>query len=338
MKDYYKTLGIEKDASEEDIKKSYRKLAMQWHPDKNPDKREEAEERFKEIAEAYAVLGDKTKRSQYDMGGTFSFEDLFRGKNPFGDFFRGDFSGNPFDVFGDVFGEIFGNIFSDFKSSKGPTVTVEMTLEEIVSGADKEIVYTQKEKCYDCYGRGIERTYQTCTDCNGTGHVDKKSFFSIKKEVCSHCYGSGEKPGQTCKKCKGLGDITKEMHKMFGIPAGVREDVVYPTTQGFNIKIKMTPHPKFQREGDDVYSTETLNYTDMLLNDQIEVETLYGKKSIKVPKGKKSAKWIKLTGEGVPHLMQKGKGNHYVSFKINIPEKITKEQKELLKELKEAGL
>ncbi len=348
--DYYELLGVDKGADEGELKKAYRKLAMQYHPDRNPDNKE-AEAKFKEINEAYEVLSDPEKRRLYDQFG-------HAGVNQNMGAGGGGFSG--FDGFGgfeDIINEMFGGGFGFSSSSsrrngprKGADTRVDITLtfEEAAFGVKKTIEYLRTEECDVCHGAGNEPGTEThtCSACNGKGEIrySQRSLFgeSISVKVCPTCKGKGETFDTPCHQCKGHGKIKKRISKEVDIPAGVfhganmqirgegdlgqnggpRGDVI--------VVLRVTPHKQFTRDGNDIYFDLTISYAQAVLGAEVMVPTLDGKAKFVIPEGTPSGKQFKLKGKGVPVLNGYGRGDQYVKVSVEIPRGLNKKQKELL--------
>ncbi|MBF4694910.1 molecular chaperone DnaJ [Fusibacter ferrireducens] len=347
--DYYELLGVERGADENELKKAYRKLAMKYHPDRNPDNAE-AEAKFKEVNEAYEVLSDPEKRRLYDQFG-------HAGVNQNGGA-GGGFSG--FDGFGgfeDIINEMFGG-FGGFSSSssrrngprKGADIRADITLtfEEAAFGVKKKIEFLRTEECDVCNGAGNEpgTSSHTCTACNGKGEVrySQRSLFgeSISVKPCTACKGKGEIFDKPCHQCKGHGKIKKRNSKEVDIPAGVfhganmqlrgegdlgqnggpRGDVI--------VVIRVTPHKHFTRDGNDIYYDLNITYAQAVLGAEVMVPTLDGKAKFVIPEGTPSGKQFKLKGKGVPVLNGYGRGDQYVRVIVEIPKGLNKKQKELL--------
>ncbi len=363
MKDYYKILGVSPDASPEEIKRAYRKLAHKYHPDKGGD-----EKKFKEINEAYQVLSDKEKRAQYDMmrkGGFRTFEgvpfsegfDFWRGRDIFGEDFK-----FGFEDLEEMIEEIFGYPFKrkrkkDIRKGEDILVDIEIPLEDTLKDQKKEIIIDTFIKCHRCNGRGTEpgTSLKECFSCRGTGEVQqiKKTIFGTftRYITCPECGGEGYFPETPCSVCKGEGRIKGRKKIEIVIPRGVdSEQILRIKGEGgagkrggksgdLFVKVHILKHPLFERKGDDLYITLPITFSQAVLGDEIEVPTLNGKTILlKVPPSTPSGKIFKISGKGIPHFGRSGKGNLYVKLEIKVPKKLTKAQKELLKKLKEEGL
>lgn len=356
MADYYKTLGVEKSASEEEIKKAYRKLAHKYHPDKEGGD----EEKFKEINEAYQVLSDKSKRSQYDQfgqtfngaGGSGSGFDGFSGFGGFGQGGFGGFSGAS--GWEDVFSDIFGGGRNKYHQEVGRDIQadIEITFEEMVKGVKKEMKLYKNVKCAECDGRGgaSGSKEETCPDCKGSGRI-RKSVRTIlgtisQQAVCDKCKGRGKVYSEKCKKCGGEGIHKQEKSIDINIPAGIDNGQTIsiqgegeagkqgaPSGDLF-VTIHIKKHPKFIRRGDDIISEEDISFSQAVLGDKIEVETIDGRFSMKIPDGTQSGEIFRIRNAGVPHLRGGGRGHHLVKIIVVIPKKISRRQKELIAELK----
>ena len=354
-KDYYEILGVPRNASQEEIKKAYRKLAKKYHPDLNPDKKKEAEEKFKEISEAYAVLSDTEKRKVYDTYGHEGISSKYYGGQE--DWFKWDhFRG--FDDISDIFSQFFGDdsIFSSFfgtgsrrhrKESKGGDIVVNipLSLEEIDSGVKKLIELYRYEVCKKCNGTGGER--EKCPVCHGSGGVKtiRESFFgrTIQVSPCRNCQGEGSVLRSKCSECKGEGKVRVKRKIEIKIPRGVRNGD-YFTLRGEGhydtggrgdviIRIEERSHPVFIREGDDLFTIVPIPIPIAVLGGEIEIPTLRGKKKIKLSSGIKDGRKIKIKGEGITNVNGRNKGDLYVKFEVHIPQKLNKIEKNLFYEL-----
>jgi len=360
-KDYYKILGVSKKASSKEIKKAYYKLAHKHHPDKGGDEKE-----FKEINEAYQVLSDKKKRSQYDRFGRV-FEGM-RGGQPGFDFpwgwGRPDMDFNFESGFGgleEMLEEIFGSGFSgrkrDLKKGKDIRVEMDISLEDTLKGKEKVIILEKVVICPRCQGRGAEpgTKVKECFSCRGTGQVQqiRKTFFGTftKYIICPECGGEGYRPEKPCNVCRGEGRVKgKEDIKVF-IPAGVDTNQIIKIEGKGNagkrggasgdlyVRVLVKKHPVFQRRGDDLYVLLSISFSQAALGDEIEILTIEGKKILlRIPAGTESGKILRISQKGIPHFSSYGRGNLYVEFVIETPKKLTKKQKELLRSLRENGL
>lgn len=348
MKDYYQILGIDRNASEDEIKRAYRRLALKYHPDRNPGDKE-SEERFKEINEAYACLSDPQKRANYDRFGTAE------GGADFG--FGGfeDFASN----FGDFFGDLFGDIFGDFTGRKRVRPTkgqdlrydLKITLEEAVFGTEKKITIPRWETCRVCNGTccrpGTEPA--VCPTCHGTGSTRlQQGFFTISR-TCGRCGGAGRIITDPCKQCKGQGKVrtkrTISLKVPPGVDTGIRLKVAGEGEAGsfggpngdLYVVINVAPHPFFKRKGNDLHCEVPISFVQAALGADIEVPTIDGKASIKIPSGTPSGRVFHLKGKGVPRLGSYGRGDQFVTVFIDVPKKLTPRQKELLREFAESS-
>ena len=356
-RDYYEVLGVSKNASKEEIKDAYRKLAMQYHPDRN--KAADAEDKFKEISEAYAVLSDDQKRHQYDTLGHAGFdqrytaEDIFRGAD-FETIFRDIGFG-----FGDLFRTFFGGGFrgGNFRerSNRGQDLAydLEITLEEAAKGTEKEILVQRTEKCEVCKGSGASpgTSAKTCLKCNGTGKVRnmRKNSFLMYVQVtpCSECKGRGTLIESPCKKCHGTG-LTKKRRKInVKIPEGIDEGYQLRLRgEGENapnggepgdlyVLVHIARHELFMRDGDDLWHVLIIGYPQAALGAEISVPTLEGPITVKIKPGTQAGETIRLKGKGMPRFRGYGKGDLLVRVGISVPEKLTAKQRGLLEQLAE---
>jgi len=360
-KDYYQILGVSKDASIDDIKKAYRKLAHKYHPDKGGDT-----EKFKEVSEAYQVLSDKDKRVQYDRLGA-NFEagapSGFGGMNA-EDFYQ-NFNGGQgvnFDL-GDIFEDVFGfsSTGQNRKKSKmrGDDINVdlEMNLEDVLKEQKKKIKIKKWVSCSRCQGTGGEpgSKIKECFTCRGTGEVQevRKIFLGniVRQVICPQCKGEGTIPEKPCNVCMGEGRVKKEDEINVFIPKGVDTNQVIKLSGAGNVgrksgqsgdlyaRILIKPHKIFVRNGDDIYMKVFVSLTQAVLGGEVEVPTLERKDLIlKVPKGMESGKVLRISKKGIPHFSSYGIGDMYVELEISVPKSLTRKQKELLEKLREQGI
>jgi molecular chaperone DnaJ len=347
--DFYEVLSVSRDASDQELKTAYRKLAMQYHPDRNPNN-PEAEENFKACSEAYQVLSDPDKRAAYDRYGHAAFGggggSPFQGGNPFG-------SQDVGDVFSDLFGEMFnmGGQRKQSRVQRGRDLRYDMTLEfeEAVFGKEKEITIKRMETCIDCRGTGAAKGKApvTCTQCKGAGQMRfQQGFFSVAR-TCPKCSGTGTIVTDPCQSCRGETRIQREHTILVKVPAGVEQDTriryqgegeagVFGGPQGdLYVVLNVKQHKFFERDGDDLHCIVPISFPQAALGAELEIQTLEGPVTIKVPEGTQSGKAIKLRGQGVPHLNEHGKGDLIVEIQVATPGKLTKVQRDLLKQLAE---
>jgi molecular chaperone DnaJ len=335
VKDYYKIHGVEKNASQDDIKKAFRRLARKYHPDLNPGNKA-AEEKFKEINEAYAVLGDPQKRTEYDKGGTFSFEG-FEGFKDF-DFRRGfDFS----DLFGDFFGT---ETAAERHYVKGEDLfmNMELTLEDAFTGITKPTAITRAVTCDACGGSGAEN-YQTCQACKGAGRTQTSRGFFRMAQTCPVCRGTGKEITSECKRCRGRGKSINRETINVKIPAGVDDgSVVKLRGKGnagagggpagdLHIEISLKPHPIFKRKGDDIYVQLPVTFGEAALGAKVEVPTIDGAAMMKLPPGTQGGQRFKLSGKGFISPKTRQRGDEYVDIKIAVPKDINEKAREAIK-------
>lgn len=340
-KDYYKILNVDKSASQDDIKKAFRKLAHKYHP----DKQDGDEEKFKEANEAYQVLSDPKKRQQYDQFGSGAFDGTggFGGQG-FGGF---DFSGSM--DFGDIFGDIFGR-GGGRRTRVGNDIQVDLDLafKESVFGVEKEIDLTKLANCERCSGDGAEPAEgtKTCDECDGQG-VTVKAHRTIlgvmqSKQTCETCHGSGEVPKKNCSSCHGAGVEKKKQVLKVQIPAGVDngatlrlrgegEAIKSGQAGDLYVRLHVRRDKRFERHGMDIHSKMTIGFTQAALGDMIEVETVDGSVELKIPEATQSNSQFRLRGKGVQH--GRGRGDHIVHVEVVIPKKLSRHQKKLIKEL-----
>lgn len=349
-RDYYEVLGIDKNADDAAIKKAYRALAKKYHPDMNPGDAE-AEKKFKEASEAYAILSDPEKKKQYDQFGHAAFEGGGGGYGGF-DFNSADFS----DIFGDIFGDFFGGGRKG-RGSNGPMkganirTSVRITFEEAVFGVDKEIELTLKDECKTCHGSGAKpgTSPETCQKCGGKGQVvfTQQSFFGTVRNVqtCPECNGTGKVIKEKCMDCHGSGYIANRKKIQVSIPAGIDNgqsvrirDKGEPGVNGgprgdLLVEVIVGRHPIFQRQDYNIYSTVPVSYAVAALGGDVVVDTVDGKVIYEVKPGTQTDTKVRLKGKGVPTLRNKEvRGDHYVTLVVQTPERLSHEAKELLKQ------
>jgi molecular chaperone DnaJ len=356
-RDYYEVLGVDRNATKDDLKKAYRKLAMQYHPDRNPDDKE-AEEKFKEAAEAYEILSDDDKKARYDRFGHEGVRGSGFGSQGFSDI------NDIFSHFSDIFGG--SSIFDDFfggghrrtrsRSGRGVQgsdlkVTLKLTLEEIAEGTTKKIKIKKQVKCDECNGTGAEKgtSTKTCPVCQGTGEVKtiSRSVFGqfVNITTCNNCNGEGSVIDTPCKKCFGDGRIQDDSFINISVPAGVHEGS-YMTIRGEGnsgkrggpsgdviVVFQESPHEYFIREGDDIVFDLYINFPDAALGTEVEIPTLNGKAVLKIDAGTQPGKLLKMRHKGIKHLNHAGTGDQIVRINIEVPKKLNSKEKELLKEL-----
>ena len=350
-KDYYEVLDVARNATDEEIKKAYRKLAMKYHPDRNQDN-PSAEEKFKEVKEAYEMLSDPDKRAAYDQYGHAGV-DPNMGAGGFGGGFGG---GSPFGDFGDIFGDIFGGMGG---RQRGPQVyrgydlryTMEISLEDAANGKVTQIRVPSWEECDVCHGSGAEpgTSAETCPTCKGQGQVRmSQGFFSVQ-QTCPTCHGTGKHIPSPCKKCQGQGKIKTQKTLEVNIPAGIEDGMRIRNAgkgePGVNggpagdlfVEIHIKRHPVFERDGTDLHCTIPLAFTQAALGGEIEVPTLHGKASMSIPEGTQTGQVFRLRGKGMPHVRSASTvGDLYVHVELEVPVKLTSEQKELVQRLDES--
>lgn len=357
-RDYYEVLGVDKNADDAALKKAYRALAKKYHPDMNPGDKE-AEKKFKEASEAYAVLSDPEKRRQYDQFGHAAFDGGAGGAGGFGGF---DFNGADFgDIFGDIFGDLFGGRRGSAGARSGPMkganlrTSVRITFEEAVFGTEKEIELTVKEECKTCHGTGAKpgTSPETCPKCGGKGQVvfTQQSFFGTVRNVqaCPDCGGTGKIIKEKCTDCHGSGFVPMKKRFAVTIPAGIDNGqckrLAGQGEPGINggprgdvlVEVIVGQHPIFQRQDTNIYSTVPVSFAVAALGGEVVINTVDGKVIYDVKAGTQTDTRVRLKGKGVPSLRNKDlRGDHYVTLVVQTPEHLSAEAKELLRKFDEA--
>ena len=350
-RDFYEILGVAKDANADTIKKAYRKLAMQYHPDKNPGNKE-AEDKFKEAAEAYEVLSDADKRAKYDRFGHQAFNQ--------GGFGGGHHFHDASDIF-EAFGDIFGDFFGGQQQRRGQQANrprrgsdlryfLEVKLEDVLSGVQTPIEFECEEGCTSCSGTGAAKgtTPETCPTCHGSGQVVRSQGFFQMASTCPQCRGQGQIIKKPCADCRGRGRVVKKRKLMVNVPAGVNNGTQLRLSgEGeagdrgglpgdLYVEIRVRKHPKFDRDEEDLLGSLSVSYLQALLGVEIEVETLRGKKLVKVPAGASPGEVLKLTGEGLPTIRGSVVGDLLLKLDVKFPKKLSKQEEKLLREIAES--
>ncbi len=349
--DYYKLLGVEKNASDAELKKNYRRLAMKYHPDRNKDKPEEAEAKFKQIKEAYEILSDPKKRAAYDQFGHAGVENTMGGG-------PGGFGGENFsDIFGDVFGDIFGGSAGGSRRRGGGgqagsdlRYNLDLTLEEAVSGTEATVRVPVLVNCGECKGSGAKAGTNpvTCSTCQGHGQVRmQQGFFSVQ-QTCPTCHGSGKQITDPCRKCHGQGRVQEEKTLSVKVPAGVdngdRIRLAGEGEAGANggpsgdlyVQIQVKDHQIFTRDGANLYCEVPISFPTACLGGELEVPTLNGKVKLKIPTETQTGKLFRLRGKGVKPVRGGAVGDLLCRVQIETPVRLTKEQKGLLNDLQKS--
>lgn len=350
-RDYYEVLGVAKNADAEEIKKAYRKMALKYHPDRNPGDKE-AETKFKEAAEAFEILGDEEKRRRYDQYGHEGLKGYaHRGFTSYDDIFE---------AFGDVFGNFggesaFGDFFGMGSRRRGPRkgvslrIELEIAFEEAVVGVEKSVEVFRHEKCDACGGNGCKPgTHpETCRACDGRGEILRSQGFFSVRTTCGTCRGMGKVVASPCSTCRGAGLVRRKREIALKIPAGIDDgtrmrlagegeqspDGGPPGDLYCDIYVK--EHPFFARREDDVYCEIPISFATAVVGGDIDVPTLEGKGKLKIPAGTPSGQMLRMKGMGVPHLQGHGKGDQLVRVVVHVPAKISRRQEELLREFEE---
>ncbi len=349
-RDYYEVLGVKKDATADEIKKAYRKLTKENHPDLHPGDKA-CEERFKEANEAYEILSDEEKRKKYDQYGHAAFD-------PNAGFGAGGFDGfGGFGGFGDIFSDIFGGFGGSTRSNpnaprRGESVraTVNISFEEAAFGCKKEVTVAKVETCTDCKGTGCApgTTPEICPDCKGTGSVtvSQRTPFGMMQSStqCSKCRGTGRIIHQPCKTCRGMGAVRRQHKVEVNIPAGIDDGQTISKPGGGNagvnggpagdllVSVIVRPHARFERDGTSVLLDQEISYAQAVLGAEVEVPTLDGKVKLTIPEGTQPGAVFRLRGKGIPYLRGSGRGDQFVTVSIKVPKNLTGSQKELLRQ------
>ncbi|HEY2040113.1 MAG TPA: molecular chaperone DnaJ [Edaphobacter sp.] len=356
--DFYEVLSVSRDASDQELKTAYRKLAMQYHPDRNQGD-PAAEEKFKECSEAYQVLSDPDKRAAYDRYGhaAFNGSSSGAGAGPFG----GGGFGNAQDL-GDIFGDLFGEMFNMGGSARGGKASraqrgrdlrydLALEFEEAVFGVQREIKVRRSETCTECQGSGAARGKQpvTCTQCGGRGQQRyQQGFFSVAR-TCTVCGGTGTLIVDPCQTCHGETRVPTEHKILVKVPAGVEQDTrIRYQGEGESgrfggpsgdlyVVLNVKAHKFFERDGDDLHCVMPISFSQAALGTELDIQTLEAMETIRIPEGTQSGREFRLRGKGVPHLNERGKGDLIIEVRVQTPSKLTKQQKELLRQLEETS-
>jgi len=368
-KDLYKILGVERSASDTDIKRTYRKLAQKYHPDVNRDN-PEAEQKFKEVSVAYEILSDKKKRAQYDQ---FGFAGFSGGGGPggggssggFGNFDPSNFGGSFSDIFETFFGANAGGGARGGARGGGPRrhgpqpghdieSSLTLTFEEAVFGIEKELEITKADTCPHCTGKGAEpgTSLISCKECQGTGQVRSIRQTILGQQTvrtCTKCEGAGQIPEKKCSKCHGQMRTRQKTRITVKIPPGIENGSTIRlrgkgeagTHNGQHgdlyLHVQIKPHPRFERHGYDIHVNEPIHLLQAVLGDNIQIKTVHGKMKLKIPAGTQNAQVFKVKNYGVPHAQSSAKGDHYVHIQIEIPKKVKRSEKELYEALIKEG-
>ena len=348
-RDYYEVLGVPRDASDQQIKSAYRKLALKYHPDRNPGDKA-AEEQFKEAAEAYAILADAEKRQLYDRFGHAGVSGASAGAGGFDPTIFADFS-DIFAGLGDVFG--FGDIFGGRRRRSGPQrgadlrYDLEITFEESARGAETTIQIPREETCETCSGSGASpgTTAETCAQCRGTGQLRYQQGFLTVARPCANCRGTGKTIAKPCTTCRGAGRVGRERKLTVKIPPGIATgqrlrlygEGEHGSAGGppgdLYVVVHVQEHSFFHREEDDLYCELPISFPTLALGGTVKVPTLDDREELDIPSGTQPGTRFKLRGKGMPNVSGRGRGDLYVIARVSVPKKLTKEQKGLLEEL-----
>jgi len=346
--DYYEVLGVSRSASESELKTAYRKLAMQYHPDRNPGDKS-AEERFKEASEAYGVLSDADKRAAYDRFGHASTSAGFGGGSPFAD------AADLGDIFGDLFGEMFGGGSSQRRGSRvqrGDDLRYDITIEfeDAIFGKETEIKVRRRENCSACNGAGTTsgRGPTVCAQCQGRGQLRyQQGFFSVAR-ACGNCGGSGTVITDPCATCRGESRVVREFKMNVKIPAGVEDGTrIRYSGEGeagrfggprgdLYVVLSVRPHDFFERDGYDLHCVIPISFPQAALGAEIQIPSLVSEVTLRVPEGTQNGKQFRIRNEGVPHLNEGGRGDLIVEVLVQTPKKLSRTQRELMRQLAES--
>lgn len=353
-KEYYKTLGVEKNAAKEEIKKAFKKLALKYHPDRAPDdKKKEYEEKFKEINEAVSVLGDDKKRQQYDQFGNAAFSggEGFQQGFDYSDVMS-QFKSGVFGDFDDIFDQLFGGSRARTRARRGADLLyeTEITLEESFSGGSKTISLNKLERCEKCGGKGAN-SFESCRHCQGSGYLKRtqRTPFGLFQQTgpCPYCHGRGELPQDSCKNCSGEGLVRRKKELEISVPKGVQDGMrlripgegeVGEHNGPFGdlyLQVRITPNDIFERKENDLHLTIPISFSQAVLGDEIEIPTMEGKAKLTIPPGTQTETVFRMRGKGMPGLHSSGSGDQMVKVHIVVPTKLSKKQKELIADLHE---
>ncbi|MGC9320232.1 MAG: molecular chaperone DnaJ [Armatimonadota bacterium] len=360
--DFYEILGVDRDASQDEIKKAYRRLARKYHPDVNPGD-DEAEARFKEISQAYQTLKDPEKRRKYDQFGEAWEQAQHSGQwqqGDFREFVNTQFGPGSFrDIFGDLFGDMGGGRGFAFttggrsrvRPEPGPTrgqdveYELPISFDEAVHGAEKQVSLTLTDRCPDCEGMGGDT--EPCPVCGGTGQAQSGGGFFNLRAACQQCHGTGRVVTTRCSKCGGSGEVTRRRRITVKIPAGVEtgskvrvrgeggRGVAGGEAGDLILTMRVQPHPIFERDGDDIRMELPVTFTEAALGAKVSVPTIDGNVTMTIPPGTQSGQELRLKGRGVKHLNTGGRGDQYVRISVQVPEKLSSRQREMLEDFDE---
>lgn len=360
-RDYYEVLGVQKGASDDEIKKAFRKKAKQYHPDLNPGDKE-AEAKFKEVNEAYEVLSDKEKRARYDQFGHAGVDPNFGAGGGYGGYPGGSPFGQDIDL-GDIFDSFFGGFGggSRRRQSNAPRrgadteAVLTISFEEAAKGCTKEVTYQNVESCKECGGSGAKKgtSPKTCPTCNGTGqvHINQRTPFGVMQtsRTCDKCGGAGKIVENPCPHCSGTGRVRASRTVEVKVPAGINDEQVLSVSGHGNaganggpagdlhVYVSVRPHPIFERKGDDVWCELPLTFSQAALGAEVTVPTLDGKVSYTVHEGTQPGDVFRLRGKGIAHLGGRGRGDQFVKVTVEVPKNLSQKQKDILRDFDSAA-
>ena len=350
-KDYYQVLGVSKDASDKDIRSAYRKLARKYHPDVNPGDKS-AEQKFKEISEAYEVLNDPQKRREYDTMGSAAWTIGREGASGTGGGWSAPEGSVRWDIgghnLGDLFGDLFGNLRRTPQRGEDLQFEIEVSLEEAFQGGERRLTITAPDICPTCHGTGAElgSKQETCPQCKGTGRGVNIGGFTLGNEQCERCHGTGQVPSQACHTCRGKQIVERPRSVTVTIPKGVEDGSRLRVAGQGNpspgggpsgdllLKVRLRAHPLFERKGEDLVVELPITFAEAALGSEVQVPTMTGKVTMRVPPGVQSGQQLRLSGQGMPRRSG-GQGDLYARLKVTVPKDLSADERSLIEKLRE---